>query len=64
MPGANTRRGRRRRLAEGRWLPAPGKALFAAIARELGPLPIVAEDLGLITPDVIELREGCGFPVM
>jgi 4-alpha-glucanotransferase len=49
---------------EGRWLPAPGKALFAAIARELGPLPIVAEDLGLITPDVIELREGCGFPGM
>jgi len=48
----------------GEWKPAPGKALFAAIARELGPLPIVAEDLGLITPDVIELREGCGFPGM
>jgi 4-alpha-glucanotransferase len=28
------------------------------------PLPIVAEDLGLITPDVIELRDGCGFPGM
>jgi 4-alpha-glucanotransferase len=49
---------------EGEWKPAPGKALFAAIARELGPLPIVAEDLGLITPDVVELREGCGFPGM
>jgi 4-alpha-glucanotransferase len=49
---------------EGRWVPAPGKQLFAAIARALGPLPIVAEDLGLITPDVIELRDGCGFPGM
>ena len=49
---------------EGRWVPAPGKALFAAIARALGPLPIVAEDLGLITPDVIALRDGCGFPGM
>ena len=49
---------------EGTWKPAPGKALFAAIARELGPLPIVAEDLGLITPDVVELRETCGFPGM
>ena len=49
---------------EGRWVPAPGEQLFAAIARELGELPIVAEDLGLITPDVIELRDGCGFPGM
>ncbi|MEO8160516.1 MAG: 4-alpha-glucanotransferase [Arenimonas sp.] len=49
---------------EGRWVPAPGEALFAAIAKALGPLPIVAEDLGLITPDVIALREGCGFPGM
>jgi 4-alpha-glucanotransferase len=49
---------------EGRWIPAPGQALFEAIARELGQLPIVAEDLGLITPDVVELRERCGFPGM
>ena len=49
---------------EGRWVPAPGQALFDAIARELGQLPIVAEDLGLITPDVVELRERCGFPGM
>ena len=46
------------------WLPGPGKALFDAIERVLGPLPIVAEDLGLITPDVFELRDGCGFPGM
>ncbi len=49
---------------QGRWVPAPGKALFAAIARQLGSLPIVAEDLGLITPDVVELRDTCGFPGM
>jgi 4-alpha-glucanotransferase len=49
---------------EGRWVPGPGQALFDAIAQALGPLPIIAEDLGLITPDVIALREGCGFPGM
>ncbi len=49
---------------EGCWVPAPGKELFAAIERALGPVPIIAEDLGLITPDVIELRDSCGFPGM
>ena len=49
---------------EGTWKPGPGKALFDAIERVLGPLPIVAEDLGLITQDVIELRDSCGFPGM
>lgn len=49
---------------EGRWAPGPGKALFAAIEAALGRLPIVAEDLGLITPDVIELRDHFGFPGM
>ena len=49
---------------EGRWVPGPGRALFDAIARALGTLPIIAEDLGLITPDVVELIEGCGFPRM
>ncbi|MBC7918328.1 MAG: 4-alpha-glucanotransferase [Rhodoferax sp.] len=48
----------------GQWVPGPGKALFDAIQRALGDLPIIAEDLGLITPDVIELRDGCGFPGM
>jgi 4-alpha-glucanotransferase len=48
----------------GRWVPAPGAALFEAIERALGPLPIVAEDLGVITPDVVALRERCGFPGM
>jgi 4-alpha-glucanotransferase len=49
---------------EGQWVPGPGKALFEAIERALGKLPIVAEDLGLITPDVIELRDAFGFPGM
>ena len=48
----------------GTWVPGPGKALFAAIERALGRLPIIAEDLGLITPDVIELRDHFGFPGM
>ena len=48
----------------GRWVPGPGPALFNAISRALGPLPIIAEDLGLITPAVRELRDGCGFPGM
>jgi 4-alpha-glucanotransferase len=49
---------------DGRWVAGPGVALFDAITGALGPLPIVAEDLGLITPDVVALREGCGFPGM
>ncbi|MCW5661380.1 MAG: 4-alpha-glucanotransferase [Burkholderiaceae bacterium] len=49
---------------QGRWVAGPGRALFAAIEHALGPLPIVAEDLGLITPDVIELRRACGFSGM
>ena len=38
--------------------------MFQAIERQLGKLPIIAEDLGLITPDVVELIEACGFPRM
>ncbi len=49
---------------EGRWAPGPGQALFEAIEIALGRLPIVAEDLGTITPDVIALREHFGFPGM
>jgi 4-alpha-glucanotransferase len=49
---------------QGRWLPGPGKPLFDAIKRELGTLPIVAEDLGYITQDVHDLRDGCDFPGM
>jgi 4-alpha-glucanotransferase len=48
----------------GRWRTGPGRALFDAVSRALGPLPIIAEDLGLITPDVVELRRALGFPGM
>ena len=49
---------------KGRWLPGPGDALFKAIAKALGPLPIIAEDLGVITPDVVALRRKFAFPGM
>jgi 4-alpha-glucanotransferase len=48
----------------GEWVPGPGEALFKAIARALGPLPIIAEDLGVITPDVVALRKKFAFPGM
>ncbi|HEX6852779.1 MAG TPA: 4-alpha-glucanotransferase [Candidatus Polarisedimenticolaceae bacterium] len=48
----------------GYWVPAPGHALFSAIRGALGDFPIVAEDLGLITPDVHALRDAFGFPGM
>ncbi len=48
----------------GRWVPGPGRELFDAIARRLGKLPIIAEDLGLVTPAVRALRDSCGFPGM
>ncbi len=46
----------------GRWRRGPGDALFRAAERELGRLPLVAEDLGLITPPVDRLRERLGLP--
>jgi 4-alpha-glucanotransferase len=49
---------------EGRWVPGPGYALFQAIEKALGQLPIIAEDLGLVTPDVTELLDASGFPRM
>jgi 4-alpha-glucanotransferase len=48
----------------GRWVPGPGEALFKAIAKALGPMPIIAEDLGVITPDVEALRKKFAFPGM
>lgn len=49
---------------KGRWVAGPGEALFSAIGAALGPLPIIAEDLGIITPDVDALRQRFGFPGM
>jgi 4-alpha-glucanotransferase len=48
----------------GRWVSAPGEALFKAVAKALGPMPIIAEDLGVITPDVVALRKKFAFPGM
>jgi 4-alpha-glucanotransferase len=48
----------------GRWLPGPGAALFHAVEAALGELPIIAEDLGVITPDVDALRQEFGLPGM
>lgn len=48
----------------GRWVQAPGEALFKAVREALGDVPIIAEDLGIITPDVRELRDRLGFPGM
>lgn len=48
----------------GRWVNGPGTALFEAVRAALGSLPIIAEDLGVITPDVEQLRDELGFPGM
>ena len=48
----------------GRWRRGPGLELFRAVEDELGPLPVVAEDLGVITPAVRRLRDELGFPGM
>jgi 4-alpha-glucanotransferase len=48
----------------GRWVPGPGQPLFDAITAALGPLAVIAEDLGLITPEVDDLRRALGFPGM
>jgi 4-alpha-glucanotransferase len=48
----------------GHWEAGPGRTIFDAIENDLGELPIIVEDLGLITPDVHALREELGFPGM
>ncbi|MDQ6893939.1 MAG: 4-alpha-glucanotransferase [Acidobacteriota bacterium] len=55
-----------RTALNGRWAPGPGRALFDAAAKALGgaPLPVIAEDLGFITPDVTALLDELGFPGM
>jgi 4-alpha-glucanotransferase len=51
-----------RTAKRGRWRRGPGAELFRAAERELGDLPLVAEDLGVITPRVEELRDELGIP--
>jgi 4-alpha-glucanotransferase len=49
---------------DGEWVKASGEALLSVVARELPGLELVAEDLGVITPDVVALRRGHGLPGM
>ena len=49
---------------DGRWVKGPGAALFEAVSGALGELPVVAEDLGVITPEVEALRDALGLPGM
>jgi 4-alpha-glucanotransferase len=49
---------------KGGWVKGPGTALFEAVESALGPLPVVAENLGLITPEVEALRERFSWPGM
>lgn len=48
----------------GQWVEAPGEAFFNAVKEEFGSLPILAEDLGVITPEVEALRDQFDFPGM
>ncbi len=48
----------------GEWKPGPGERLFSAVKEDLGEIPLIAEDLGLVTEAVIELRKKFAFPGM
>lgn len=48
----------------GTWQKGPGLRFFKEMERRLGPLPVIAEDLGVITPEVEQLRDDLGFPGM
>jgi 4-alpha-glucanotransferase len=49
---------------QGHWVDGPGDRFFEALSRAFGKLPFIAEDLGLITPEVLALRDRWGFPGM
>ena len=48
----------------GKWIKGPGQAFFEAMEQNLGELPLIAEDLGVITPEVVALRDRFHFPGM
>ena len=58
VPGGDTT------AVNGNWVNVPGKELFDTLKNAISELPFWAEDLGVITPDVEELRDGFGFPGM
>ena len=49
---------------KGQWVNVPGRELFSSVERALGRLPVIAEDLGVMTREVEELRDAFGFPGM
>lgn len=49
---------------DGRWVDGPGEDFFVEVEKSLGHLPIIAEDLGVITPDVTEMRQRFNLPGM
>jgi len=56
--------GRAKTAVSGSWLRGPGADLFREVGRSLGRLPVIAEDLGVVTPEVKALRQRFGFPGM
>lgn len=48
----------------GEWKKGPGYEFFVQVKKQLGDVPIIAEDLGFLTPDVYELMDRCGYPGM
>jgi len=58
IPGGETT------AVNGQWMKGPGSELFAALEREFGELPVIAENLGVITPEVEAIRERFHFPGM
>lgn len=55
---------REKTAVKGKWVKGPGASLFAAIEQHLGKLPLIAEDLGVITPAVDDLKHSFGLPGM
>ncbi|BCO09517.1 4-alpha-glucanotransferase [Desulfolithobacter dissulfuricans] len=55
---------REKTAIHGNWKKGPGLSFFREMEKRLGPLPVIAEDLGLITPAVEKLRDTLGFPGM
>ncbi|NUQ80987.1 MAG: 4-alpha-glucanotransferase [Bacteroidetes bacterium] len=57
-------KGNAKTAEKGKWVKAPGKKLFSSVQKHMGNLPIIAEDLGVITPEVEALRDKFEFPGM
>lgn len=56
--------GRARTARKGEWVAGPREAIFEAVKRDIGDIPVIAEDLGRVTPEATALRERFGFPGM